>query len=512
MFNLEPIAPLFRSIAGNDLSRALYLSEADALRKLQKARRECLDYYKDEVLLQYGGSDEYLKNFFRTFDQEHRKWDEPAKLDLLLTHLPMTRQLVDLKGRIYGIQPERKVGKDRPEKAEKYTDLLKRSGWFPFSKVAERYAQLLNDVAVGVFVKDKLLQFVIIPEYYPVFSEDDEFQVEPAGIMYPTALRGKDGSQIWAYWDAEVNRKVDALGNVIEEKPNEYRTFNFFFPRRSYPVDSHTSMPRTELVLQNREIDMAVSALNQLLHYNGFKQLVVVGDTDDSVKEFKLGNKHVLKIKPTEGVGAGALQAYPLDMQANFSEHIEAIKFQMELASNTMNLNFNWSIDTGNVSSGRALQIKNVRDLEDRTAQIEIIDAFIEQPLYRIVSEMSGRFGLPAIEKGDLIADFPEQESGFSSVSDEIAWRQFQLETGVISKIDLIMEENPDLTEEEAVKKLDDNTKINGLGKTDEDTILAILRDEDGESGNPDEEEPGGAAEGSGQNQGTVRDLAPEGA
>jgi len=513
MFNFTPIAPLFRSVAGQDLSRALYLAESDTLQKIQQSRRECLDYYRNEVLAEHGGQDAYLKDFFRTFDHEKHAWDEPAKLDSLLSHVPITAQLVDLKSRIYLEQPERKVVKagSKPEVADKYTELLKKSGWFPFSKVVERHTQLLSDVAVGVFVKNGKLQFVLIPEYYPIFDEDDELQIEPTGVVYPTALRAKDGSQIWVHWDASEKRKIDALGNIVSTEPNPYGVFNFFFPRRAYPVESHIDQPRTDLVVQNREIDMAVSALNQLLHYNGFKQLVVVGDTDDTVKEFKLGNKHVLKIKPVEGVGAGSLQAYPLDMQANFSEHIEAIKFQMELASNTMNLNFNWSIDTGQVSSGRALQIKNVRDLEDREAQIEIIEEYIEAPLYRIVSAMGGKFGLPAIEKGELIADFAEQDSGFTSVTDEIAWREFMLANGVISRLDLILEENPDLTEEEAVKKLDDNMKINSLGKSDEETILAILRDEDAPSGKADEKEPGGEAEGPGEGEGGIRDLVAEG-
>jgi hypothetical protein len=501
-------SPIVQSTVESTLTLALRQAEEATMDMLQARRDQCRDFYHNEVLLEDGGKDEYLKNFFGRYNGENGKWEYRAKL--LLEHVPLTEQLIDLKAKNYREQPAR-IAEDKP--AEKYTDLLKRSGWFSTAKRIEQYMQLLSDVAVGVFLneKTKLLQFAIIPSYIPIFAEDDPLAVDPVAIVYPTAKRTKTGNIIYAYYDADKYVELTKGGEIVSEQDNSYRVLNFIFAHRKKPVNSHFDTPRISLVLANQAIDVAMSSLNHLLHYNGFKQLVIIGDTAKAgASEFVLGNSQALLIAPSDKEQT-APSANVLDMQADFLSHVETIKFKFEAAANSINMNFQWKIE-GGPQSGFALQVQNVRDTEDRQNQVEILDEFVEQPLFKIVSSISENFGL-GIEKGVLTVDFIEPEVALSA-TDEIAWEKHLLETNQTNVVELMMEENPDLDEDEAARRLENNIKLNKLsssGQALEADILAILEDEDSgqEAGlNATPQTPAGQA---GQDQGSVAGVVEGG-
>ncbi|HKZ42830.1 MAG TPA: hypothetical protein VJ044_17835, partial [Candidatus Hodarchaeales archaeon] len=229
-FFLGEIAPLFTSLVPKLIKEGLVLAETETLKLIRDRRRMCVDYYQGEVLAKDGGEDDYLKNYFRVWNGELNEYEMPD--GVILEHVPITKQLIDLKARVYLEQPERKVtgkkaptgsnGQDKkPVKAEKYTDLLKRSGWFSTSKRIEQYTQLLGNMACGVFLDEntKLLQFLPILEHYPVFAEDDEIQIYPVGIFYPSALRTASGEQVWIYYDEDKKVKYSNEGNKIGEEP-----------------------------------------------------------------------------------------------------------------------------------------------------------------------------------------------------------------------------------------------------------------------------------------------------
>lgn len=484
---IAPASPMFTSIAAELVSQSVRMAEKESFQLLMARRKFCMDYYRDEVLAEDGGKDEYLKDLFTVFDKEQNKKVLPAHL--VLEHIPLTKQIVDLKARIYKTQPERKVeANGQVQKAENYTELLKASRFFSFSKQLERYTELLCDVACGVALNaEKKLVFTLCPEYYPFYADDDQLQLDPVAILYPSALRDrKDGSQVWVYWDKEVKITFNGMGAKQTEEPNTYGVFPFFFSHRERPVLSHFGTPLGSLADANQAVDVAITTLNEVLHYNGFKNLAIIGKTGEgSIASLQSGASRAIIVEQgDEGTNPPSVNV--LDMQSDFQQHVNTVQAKMEWAANNRNMAFQWKVESGAVRSGRALEVSNARDFEDREAQVEIRDEMIEQPLYRIVAAISRKFNLKVEQSEKFVADFPEQESGFPSVSDEIAWRDHELLTGQKSEIDFMMEDNPDLTEEEAVKKWNNNRKLNSRSQsvimTDEE-VLAILNDKDPEDG-----------------------------
>jgi hypothetical protein len=485
MMALLQFAPLFESQASKLVGENLRLAEWNTL-KLQIERREmALDYYTNAVLAEDGGENRYLRDTFVVNGE--------APNVLILEHVPVTQQMIDAKARAYIIQPERNVGKT---KAEKYTELLKRGGWFSTSKKVDALTQCLGDIAVQVcLTPEKIPYFPIATEYYPFFAEDDEIQTQPVGILYPTALRDKDGVVLWVFMDAEqkITFKAGFTGKddsrlpfleQVKTEPNTYGCFNWFFPHREKPVLGFTTPPRSALIQANQAIDIAKTALNQMMWYNGFKQLVISGVVEGGVgKDLMLGRNRVLVLPPDQASQTQST-ASVLDMQAQLMDHIQAIQFSMEMVGQSLNMAFQWKMDGGGVQSGRALEVQNVKDFDDRISRNEVVDETVEQPMFRIFTTISAKFGL-GIERGELVVDFPEPEQGFANLTEEVAWETHEMATGRKSAIDYIMEDNPDLDEEQAAKKLENNLKINRLvtsgGVVSETDILAILHDIDKE-------------------------------
>jgi len=501
-------SPIVKSTAEATVKEALAAAEASSLKMLFEQRQFCMDFYHNEVILEDGGSDNYLKNYFGTIN-ENGKW--VYLHNAMLEHIPVTEQLIDLKARNYIVQPERRVG---DKEAKNYTESLKKSGWFSTSKLVEQQTQLLHDIAVGVFVDDetKLLKYQVITQYYPIFDEDDAFGIDPVAIIYPTAKRGKTGEIVYAYYDKEKVAEVEGeFFKVRDEQPNTYGVFNFFFPHRKKPLSSHFGTPRSHLATANKNIDISLTALNHLMRYNGFKQMVFIGETDGSEAKFIMGASRTLTIKTSKSPDESEPRAEVLDMQANFAEHVNAIKFAMDRTTNAMNLKVDWNIQGGPALPG-TLKFQSHQDLEDRESVIEILDEMVEQPLYRIVSAISKKFPVKC-ETGDFKTNFPEPEVQLSK-QDELAQEKHNLELNLQNAVDLIMEEDPDLTEKEATDKLLKNVRLNNLMRgsseqIEEDTILKILAGEDVEITDNSPTEPNANEAGSGKAPGgeSIQDM-----
>lgn len=471
--------PLIKSTVVETIKQTLREAEMSSFQLLRDSRQLCMDYYANEVLTENGGKDAYLRNHFRYWNGESGTW-EGERAHPLYEHAPITEQLIDLKARNYIEQPKRKVN---GKVADKYTGLLKASGFFPLSKRIEQQTQLLHDVAVGVFYNQekKKLYFQIVRDYFPVFDEEDPLWIDPIAVIYPTTKRLNDGSVVYAYYDDEKFMEIDKFGRPQgEEMSNPIGVLPFFFVHRKHPIDSHFSQPREELVRANQAIDVAVTGLNHLMHDNGYKQFVIVGGSKQAAKLFVMGASRALHIETPEiPQAAGAVQpnAQVLDMQANFEQHLLVINSKMEFAANRMNLIVDWTFSgqSGSPLPG-TVKLQNAKDTEDRQAQLEILEYFIEQPLYRIVSEISNTYGL-GVEKGGILVDWAEPEV-LTTPDQDMAREKHDLEIGKISVVDLLIQDNPELSREEAAEILVNNLKLNAYltkPNPETDTILKIL-------------------------------------
>jgi hypothetical protein len=453
----------------NDPKRAFVdaFEEAKAYsRELFRDRRvEAEDFYGMRILREDNGSDAYLKNYFRVWDSKKNEYIYPEFIGL--EPVPLVRRIVREKGKIYRSQPLRLVG---GEMLNEYNTMLQRSGWNTRSKEVDRLTFLLNDIAVGVFPReDKMrLRFNIQTDYIPLFDPGD--LLNPIAIIYPSGLDDKHGNPLYAYYDAEQYLLFDAMGGEqqvegVTTGEHGLGVFPWVFPHYTTPVDSHFQAPRVELIEANKQVNIAKTALNQLMHYNGHKQLAISGDTAGDITDFIIGKSMALTLTQGNSPNAAPPSVDVIDMQANFEGHINAIKFSMELAAWNADVRIKWSIE-GGFQSGVAMRISDIGNIEDRQMTAEVYAEVLEQPMFNIARKYAeggllNKFDGGLIkENSDITYKWPHID--YPETVEETARREeHEIKNNISTAIDIIMSKNPTLKLEDAVRQYLWNIRAN---------------------------------------------------
>jgi hypothetical protein len=107
---------------------------------------------------------------------------------------------------------------------------------------------------------------------------------------------------------------------------------------------------------------------------------------------------------------------------------------------------------------------------EAREDDVEIMKMH-ESDMYKVISTMQEYYkGFkmldptePILPKDAMIfVDFDESIRLPINQSEEIQRKQFELDNNIVTVVDLIQEDNPDMSEDEAIEKYQRNKKLNG--------------------------------------------------
>ena len=132
---------------------------------------------------------------------------------------------------------------------------------------------------------------------------------------------------------------------------------------------------------------------------------------------------------------------------------IENVKFQMELVAQNNHLYVQFAQDGGETPSGIALKIKDLERFEDYQDDLALFNLY-EHKMYDIEKILASSFGVNL--PNNLKIDFNEPEYPMT-VQDQIALDMHRLNLGLISKAELMVEYNKDLSIQEASIKLQQN-------------------------------------------------------
>ena len=135
---------------------------------------------------------------------------------------------------------------------------------------------------------------------------------------------------------------------------------------------------------------------------------------------------------------------------------IENVKFQMELVAQNNHLSVQFAQDGGETPSGIALKIKDLESFEDYQDDLELWKRY-EHEMYQIERKIASVLNISMPDT--LKLDFNEPDYPMT-VQDQIALDNHRLSLGLMSKAELMVEYNKDLTIEEANTKLTANQAL----------------------------------------------------
>lgn len=464
-------------IGSAELSRAFKAALEDNECQFRGNREMQIDFY----FSQQTDKDEYLKNYFNRETDPNKDQDYPH--NLILSQLNITAKLIDKKAKTYIKQPVRLVD-GVPN--ERYDELLLSAGIKTATKLLDRLTWLLGDHCV-VLIADKntkKLRILQPPYYRPVFASGNT--IDPVAVAYPIGMRkNKRGQDVeaWEYWDAENHKIIEHQSwEEIETDKNVHGVFNVLFTHRMKPFRGHWTRDAQDLVDTNRDINIALTSINNALRYQGFPILAAVGVDEKDAGRVKVGFDKVLTVSaPTVGGEGTTVSLEFIYPNVQWDQLMGVIKTRIEMLASTWNVDIRWEI-SGDLASGVALKILSVDNRDDLNEMAELYEEFFEVPLFEKIGVMSKNIAwMSEIAGGVLTLDWPDEET-IESPAERSARLKTDIELNLTNPVDELISANPDLSEEAAVRKYLRNRNINGLsrqaGISVEDVLRALEADE----------------------------------
>ena len=404
------------------------------------ARERLKDFYEDRQI-----RDEYLGDFgFKT---------DEGKYLVPMVGYNVTKKVIDKISLLYKKPPEY----DDDIYAEWNAEF---PDFYLAKKTAERYKNLLHNVLLRPVIDNNQRFVYIETDYMAHFT--DKNKLVPFGYSIPikhdTTNDQNPKPILWVFWSDEFYFFYDADGKVTPDEAypamnNPYLINPCVELVKSYPVDEYGGMVAQSLIDGNQTINIAMANLNLMIHHQAFDQPYVSGIDMADAKNMTASTR--LWFAP-EGTNFCLLGYSPKIMEA-----IEAIKFQIIVISDNYNVNINWSIE-GDVASGVALKIRNI-DLIEALEDDAFFAIAAEKKLYKVIKAQQEIHKLkePKLKEEDISVNFYDIKFPLS-IDEQIKKDDHELKHNVISLVDIMQRYDPDLSDEDAIEKINENKKING--------------------------------------------------
>lgn len=400
---------------------------------------------------------EKLLNYYTGTNTEYywsKYFDSQTFSDLPPYKINITRKFIDKMSRVYNKAPKRtfnsNVNKSYNE-LTRFKDVR--------MKHIEKMTNLIGTIAIQVFYQeDESGSFLDHrPIYYFDAFFDDNDPYNPIAIVYPILLPTDDVSYvepvIFEAWDRESHVKYDGKGNIIFEEANPYGRIPFIFSRDSEQIDDFIGEGSTDICNINEHVNITMFNIQYGLHLQMVGQMYATGVYADQPIQ-RVGPDQIINIP--EGGSFGITSP-----QGNFKDAIDVVKFQLELLAQSKHMFVTFDSSADRPSSGIALRIKDFEHLADYTDDIENY-RMLEHSLYALEKDIASfnNISIPnnfSIEFEEF--DYP------TSVQDQIAKEQFDLDKGFTSREELLQKRKGDITIEEAKKRL--NNEVSDVEVSD---------------------------------------------
>lgn len=403
----------------------------ESLKELKVMNHNEREAYVNKLLDYYNGNNtaEYIAS----------KFDLDAFMEVPPYEANITKKFINKMSRVYTVGAARNVNK----KYENFS-VLKNAKM----KHIERMTRLIGTIATRVmYVDGEMPYFDYQPIYYfhPFFG-DDPFK--PIALTYPLMNYKEDSTNVdscqYIHWNEVEYVIFDEEGDILDQKEHGYGTLPFAFTHREHQCDSFYVEGANDIMNANEHINITMTEMQLGLRFQMFGQPVVSGA--DLGNRQRFGSDVILELPD------GA--TYDIKSPSgDINKVIENVKFQMELVAQNNHLSVQFAQDGGETPSGIALKIKDLESFEDYQDDLALWTQY-EHELYHIERKIAQSFNIGMPNK--LKLDFNEPDYPMT-VQDQIALDNHRLSLGLISKAELMVEYNKDLSIEEAKAKLEEN-------------------------------------------------------
>lgn len=376
----------------------------------------------------------------------------------MYTFSNITRKVINGISLTYINKPVRMLNEDLDDNYTKWTRDKDR-----VMLEADRYTSLLDYVGVKVEWDDDRNKYKYRLIKHDIYFRLDKYGEDVEAVWFSVIPQGQDAKKntiMYEYWDKENKYIVDTDGR----KSKFQALYGFEDDKNPYgliPVEiiSKNDFLAEDLIIANEVINADLTLLNELIKYRSFGQMYIAGYSGEG-NTIKISYKDILTMSDPNA------KAGMVELKTDIMQVVESIKWQIQNICEMYGVSVNWSLE-GN-PSGFSLLVQNI-ELYDNIKVDNDKRRQWEENIYRI--EM-------AISKGkvkDFMIDFTEYKLP-TNKQELVVWEQHLLATNQATPVMLMIEKNPDLTEERAKEIYEESLatkKANTQAQTDRPPTLA---------------------------------------
>ena len=284
------------------------------------------------------------------------------------------------------------------------------------------------------------LEYEVLPnvkEYY-FYGES-----EPYGYSYE--IEGNADDKRYVFW-SEDREGMAGMHFEFDEKGKRYAVQG-----NEDMINPYGMNPISRAMFSKNSYDVTRTAL----------QISIAMTEIALATRFRLGQPVFTGIEEGQGkLKSGVDKALILPEGATFSyqspsgslnEMIESVKAMANQTAENNQLRIRWGESGGNAPSGEALRILEIENLEARKSDESLFREW-EHSRYEIDRRILEVHGVMNLSE-DYAVDFGEVSYPMSP-QEERAWLDWKMANGIMSKKDLLLYFNPDMTDEELETKL----------------------------------------------------------
>jgi hypothetical protein len=428
------------------------------------------DFYDGNQIESVTNGQKYIKQYHGEKDQE---WEDKEKIRWNYTRLVVDKYIERIFGKPVRVEFEEKKYQDIWDEItnpKTFDDIS------PFMKMVQRIAEISDTCAVIVRTDPKTgeISFEEIRGEFLHFIPmlENGKQIGQVQIAYPfdsfvpgDRIRHRveiwDEEQFGVYIISDKSKKI--LYKDEGENPYGFIPMVLFQPKR----DDNTFYGLTnigDVVDINEAYNNLWTSLGVIVEMQSFSVLVIKSST-----EFKaeFGPKRFIKFDNLPTDERSPDDAFYITPNAKISDVKNVLMMMKEELQNISSMP-STIIQTGsstNLESGYALKIKQ-QPLESQYFDKKTTygPSYLRLAKMAVIVSLVNSKNIYVPKFGDIIANVKfTEETETLSPNEQIAKDDFELQNNIITPIDIMMRENPEMTREEAETKWMENKKFNEM-------------------------------------------------
>lgn len=400
----------------------------------------------------------------------------------------MTKGVINKKATLFSKAPEIEINTKNEKLQKAFEEMLNTAKFWKKLIAADRMAELTGKVGLSCHWHDRdkrVVVDVITPDKCIVIT-DPQDPTQPIAVYYAIAtdndIHLASPINVYAKWTAESYSEVELNYNFVETKivkpaiPNPYGRIPVIWLSPEIEVDTFWIDLGYPLIEANINVNLRESNLDLALDYQSFSTLITVGHNNPGTTI--TGVTRRLDFKPDE-LSKIPPSAYYITPDAKLAEVAGIIQNKKIAAAQESGVSADaFNQNASNITSGYQLRLTKA-DIEDNN---ELKKEIYRPELIQLIKFMCQCYSAHSsslVFPGELDIYFNYMaKPGINNPIETTQLQLLKINAGLMSLADAIRENNPGLSQEDAIEEAKrikkEQSEIRGLVNPITDADLGI--------------------------------------